>query len=254
MAHDGRHGALAADGAEELSSLEQTLQLEQIADCDIFVGQPREEARHGKTRTHLFGGLIAAQSVAAAGRTVPLSHRIHSLHSYFILAGDGRTPILFNVTRTRDGGSFKTRQVTAMQENRTTDFWMARWLVPAAAVTICLTVCRLRGFVMHAGPIFVMTASFHKHEKGPEFQRPPQQVFSLLRELLPRSGGRLPTPKELIADGRRIDKGLGATTWTIPVLTGYNHSLAWHKHAHPRKRLRRGASAAQENADWLMHW
>jgi acyl-CoA thioesterase-2 len=204
------------------STLEQTLALDQVAGCDIFVGQPRKESVGAATRTHLFGGLIAAQSVVAAGRTVLPTHRIHSLHSYFILAGDGRMPILYNVTRVRDGRSFATRQVTAMQENK---------------------------------PIFMMMASFHTDEPGPEFQRPPEQLHRLLGDLLPRSGGRVPSTSELHRDGQRAT---GLVTQTLPVLSGLNHSLAYHKHAtqvgHNERgeALEIGAPTSRVN-NWVMH-
>lgn len=111
-------GAPAKEGFWPRTPLERVLDLEQIASSNVFVGQPREEAASSATRTHLFGGLIAAQSVAAACRTVAPNYRIHSLHSYFILAGDGRMPIMFQVTEIRNGGSFQTRQVLATQENK----------------------------------------------------------------------------------------------------------------------------------------
>ena len=73
------------------TTLERVLTLTRIAGSDVFVGQPREQTATGSGRTHLFGGLIAAQSVVAASETVPPNFRIHSMHSYFVLAGDGRS-------------------------------------------------------------------------------------------------------------------------------------------------------------------
>mmetsp|Transcript_17031 Transcript_17031/g.20633 ORF Transcript_17031/g.20633 Transcript_17031/m.20633 type:complete len:217 (-) Transcript_17031:775-1425(-) len=92
----------------------ESLAIKRIADCDVYVGKgiPTPWKR-------LFGGQTLGQSVMAACYTVDSDYPIHSLHSYFILSGSSRKDILFNVERTRDGGSFKTRAVKAMQSNRT---------------------------------------------------------------------------------------------------------------------------------------
>lgn len=194
--------------------LEETLDLKQIANCDIFVGQPIPAASSppSPTRTHLFGGLIAAQSVVAASRTVPPSHRIHSLHSYFILAGDGRLPILFHVDRIRDGSSFKTRQVLAKQENR---------------------------------PIFMMIASFHVDEPGPEFQKTPEELKAL-STLMPEDAP-LQTPTEMIAAGKRIEYSPSTAWMTLLSGEGRNHSLVWRK---SRSQLR-GIQAGDDS--WVLH-
>jgi len=66
----------------------------------------------------VFGGQVAAQSLAAAYRTVPEWARVHSLHSYFISAGDPARPLTFDVKRIRDGRSFISRQVEVTQQER----------------------------------------------------------------------------------------------------------------------------------------
>ena len=66
---------------------------------------------------HLFGGQIIAQSIAAATATVT-DRPIHSLHGYFLSAGDGRHRLHFQVERLRDGGRFSNRRVTVTQGNR----------------------------------------------------------------------------------------------------------------------------------------
>lgn len=216
----------AAVGTPRLtaSDLEKTLALEQVAGCDIYVGQPRKQAMTGDTKTHLFGGLIAAQSVVAASRTVLSTHRIHSLHSYFILAGDGRIPILYKVERVRDGRSFATRQVTAMQENK---------------------------------PIFMAMASFHTEEPGPEFQRPVDEVGDLVSRVLPLSGGLVPSPDDLIVGGQRPQNNNGSTE-TLPVLSALNHSLAYHRHELKVTHNERGeqldvVSGTGASENWIMH-
>ena len=65
--------------------------------------------------TRVFGGQVAGQAVVAAGRTVEPDRAVHSLHSYFLRPGDPRVPIIFDVERIRDGRSFTTRRVRAVQ-------------------------------------------------------------------------------------------------------------------------------------------
>lgn len=64
----------------------------------------------------IYGGQVVAQALLAAARTVEVPHRPHSLHAYFVRAGDERRPVLYEVDRVRDGRSFTTRQVVAYQE------------------------------------------------------------------------------------------------------------------------------------------
>ena len=63
----------------------------------------------------LFGGQVAAQALYAAGKTAPAGRLPHSLHGYFLRAGDPRRPTLFRVDRDRDGGAFSARRVVAIQ-------------------------------------------------------------------------------------------------------------------------------------------
>jgi len=85
----------------------ELLELEAL-DRDLFLGSPG----HGEGR--LFGGLVAAQSVMAAGLTVADGH-LHSLHAYFLRPGRHDAPIRFVVDRIRDGRTFTTRRVVAHQ-------------------------------------------------------------------------------------------------------------------------------------------
>ncbi|MFF3791946.1 acyl-CoA thioesterase [Streptomyces sp. NPDC001981] len=66
-----------------------------------------------------FGGQVAAQSLIAAGATVAPDRLVHSLHGYFIRPGRTDRPIVYQVDRTRDGGSFTTRRVVAVQDGET---------------------------------------------------------------------------------------------------------------------------------------
>jgi acyl-CoA thioesterase-2 len=67
---------------------------------------------------HVFGGQVLAQAIAAAYRTVEADHDLHSVHSYFIRPGDWNVPIIYEVDRIRDGRSFTTRRVVAIQHGR----------------------------------------------------------------------------------------------------------------------------------------
>jgi acyl-CoA thioesterase-2 len=94
-----------------LDFLVNLLDLEAI-EVNIFRGtQPNEE------RQRVFGGQVAAQALMAAGRTVEHG-QVHSLHSYFLRPGDPTVPILYEVDRIRDGRSFTTRRVVAVQHGR----------------------------------------------------------------------------------------------------------------------------------------
>jgi acyl-CoA thioesterase-2 len=96
---------------QALSDLIDLLDLEAI-EVNIFRGKNIDE-----TRLRVFGGQVAAQSLVAAGRTVDRG-RVHSLHSYFLRPGDPTAPILYEVDRIRDGRSFTTRRVVAIQHGQ----------------------------------------------------------------------------------------------------------------------------------------
>lgn len=71
----------------------------------------------GETTMRIFGGQVIAQALAAAYKTVP-DRLCHSLHAYFIRPGDPGIPVIYSVDRARDGGSFITRRVVAIQHGR----------------------------------------------------------------------------------------------------------------------------------------
>ena len=66
----------------------------------------------------VYGGQVLAQALTAAVRTVPAERSAHSLHAYFLLPGDPKVPIVYEVERIRDGGSFTTRRVKGIQHGR----------------------------------------------------------------------------------------------------------------------------------------
>ena len=116
-----------------LKELLDILDLEQIEN-DIFRGRSPQDRQQ-----RVFGGQVAGQALVAAGRTVPVNRPVHSLHAYFIRPGDPLVPIVYTVDRVRDGRSFTTRRVTAIQ---------------------------------HGKAIFTLSASFQIVESGPTHQAP----------------------------------------------------------------------------------
>ncbi len=88
------------------------LDLERVED-DIFRGVSPETPQQ-----RIFGGQVAAQALVAAGRTVPTDRGVHSLHAYFLVGGDPSVPVVYLVDRIRDGRSFTTRRVVAVQHGR----------------------------------------------------------------------------------------------------------------------------------------
>jgi len=100
---------------------------------------------------NVFGGQVLAQAVNAAYRTIPENRFLHSLHSYFLEAGDLAVPINYHVAEMRDGGSFSTRRVTASQKGKT---------------------------------IFILAASFHQKENGFEHQTTFNKKIKQPEELL----------------------------------------------------------------------
>jgi acyl-CoA thioesterase-2 len=104
--HDG------ATGQPVLDRLVALLDLERI-EANIFRGvSPADRP------IRVFGGQVAGQALVAAGRTVPPDRQVHSLHAYFIRGGDPSIPIVYEVDPIRDGRSFTTRRVVAIQRGK----------------------------------------------------------------------------------------------------------------------------------------
>lgn len=92
-----------------LADIVDTLHVDQVTD-DEFVATQLDNPAH-----HIVGGHIAGQALMAASRTAP-GRTPHSVHVYYIRAGDARRPVDFHVVRSRDGGTLSTRQITARQD------------------------------------------------------------------------------------------------------------------------------------------
>ena len=117
---------------QRLAELLQLLDLERLED-NLYRGQS-----HDIGSPQVFGGQVLGQALVAASRTVE-ERLVHSLHAYFLRRGDVNAPIVFEVDRSRDGGSFTSRRVVAIQ---------------------------------HGQPILTMSASFHLTESGIDHQAP----------------------------------------------------------------------------------
>jgi acyl-CoA thioesterase-2 len=159
--------AAVATGQAAVDGLLDLLDLEPLGP-DEFRG---ESPPVGPQR--VFGGQVAGQALVAAGRTVDPARHVHSLHGYFVRAGDPSVPILYRVENIRDGRSFSVRRSVAYQ---------------------------------HDKPIFFMSASFHREEHGldhhapaPADVPPPEDVPLMTERLAPypeRLGiwARIPRP------------------------------------------------------------
>src|SRR4029450_7167911 len=95
-----------------LDDLLDLLELETL-EVNLFRGTSPDEDRQ-----RVFGGQVAAPALVAAGRTVDDDRSVHSLHSYFLRPGDPNVPIIYEVDRIRDGRSFTTRRVVAIQHGK----------------------------------------------------------------------------------------------------------------------------------------
>jgi acyl-CoA thioesterase-2 len=116
-----------------LDELVDLLDLERV-DLNLFRGfSPPED------RLRVFGGQVAAQALIAAGRTVGegtgADRPVHSLHAYFLRPGDPKIPIIYSVDRIRDGRSFTTRRVAAIQRGEPIFHLSASFQVPETGVS-----------------------------------------------------------------------------------------------------------------------
>ncbi len=146
--------------ATALDDLVTLLDLETI-EVNLFRGRSPDESRQ-----RVFGGQVAGQALVAATRTVDVGRAVHSLHAYFLLPGDPTTPIVYEVDRIRDGRSFTTRRVVAIQ---------------------------------HGRAIFNLQASFHAAESGPDHQvRMPADIPPA--ETLPDFKSRMEPYRERIGE------------------------------------------------------
>jgi len=118
-----------AEHEQVVSELVALLTLERLED-NLFRGQSRDIGTK-----YVFGGQVLGQALSAAQQTLEPGRSVHSLHAYFLRAGDITAPIVFDVDRARDGHSFSVRRVTAIQ---------------------------------HGQPILVFASSFQKSEPGVE--------------------------------------------------------------------------------------
>jgi acyl-CoA thioesterase II len=144
-----------------LADLLQVLQLERL-EINLFRGVSRDLGM-----PQVFGGQVLGQALSAASSTVDADRTVHSLHAYFLLPGDVNAPIIYEVDRSRDGGSFSSRRVVAIQ---------------------------------HGQQIFHMSASFQVEQAGLEHQSampvvPAADTLSDIRDLVGQSASIPPELK-----------------------------------------------------------
>jgi acyl-CoA thioesterase-2 len=108
------------------------LELE-VLDRDLFRAQSGTAATG---RQSLYGGQVAAQTLRAAGLTVPADRLPHSLHGYFLRPGQMERPVILHVDRDRDGGSFSARHVRAVQDGEVIFSMVASFHVPEDGVAL----------------------------------------------------------------------------------------------------------------------
>jgi acyl-CoA thioesterase-2 len=106
-----------------LAEMLALLEVEAV-ETDVFLAAPYRASEH------VFGGQVMAQALRAAGRTVQDGRHVHSLHGYFLRPGDHERPIVLEVERTRDGRSFSTRRVVAIQHGRAIFEMSTSWQDP----------------------------------------------------------------------------------------------------------------------------
>lgn len=103
---------------ENLSQIENVLELTELTDIDPDLFTNTRPMWHPPGARGIFGGAVIAQTLAAAQKTIPADFTVHSMHCYFVLAGNSEIPILYHVERVRSGKSFATRTVQARQRGK----------------------------------------------------------------------------------------------------------------------------------------
>ncbi len=153
-----QNDAAATRTSAALTQLIAILDLERL-EANLFRGQTQTLGWQ-----RVYGGLVLSQALVAAIRTVEADRIAHSMHGYFLLGGEPGSPIVYDVERVRDGSSFNTRRVKAIQ---------------------------------HGRPIFVLSVSFQKQEESYSHQAqmptvPAPEDLPSVEDLLQQFGDKLP--------------------------------------------------------------
>jgi acyl-CoA thioesterase II len=233
-----------------LAHVLRCLELEPL-DADLFLGDP------GPGKGRLFGGMVAAQCVMAAGRTVEPERLLHSLHAYFLRPGRHDRPIRFLVDRMRDGRSFTTRRVKAHQGGEAIFALEASYALPEEGIehqdpmpeVPAPEDCpdregeRLRKlgeeWQNHPVNAVEVRVTDDRNVAGGERGEPRQSYWMRLRGTVPDSGERLLTALFVYASDRAL-----LSTAALP------HGVHWGK----------GMAASLDHAVWihrpvdLHHW
>jgi acyl-CoA thioesterase-2 len=216
---------------------------------DVFSGH-----NHLQPWGRVFGGQVLAQSLVAATRTVDADRPVHSLHGYFLRAGDGSEPITFAVERLRDGRSFSARRVHALQFGRPILSMIASFQRPdpgidhAAPMPDVPPPDSLRSLIDYYADVDTAPARYWQR-KRPMDLRPVQQPIHVYpaepatsQAIWMRAVGRLPDDPGLHAavlayasDYNLLEPALRAhgLTWSEPGLrvASLDHAMWWHRPA-----------------------
>ncbi len=181
--------------SQPLSELVAQLALEKIEE-NLFRGQS-QDLGWGT----VFGGQVLGQALSAAVRTVPSERLVHSLHAYFLRPGDVSRPIVYDVDRIRDGGSFTTRRVRAIQNGQ---------------------------------PIFNMSASFQVLEPG--FEHQDEAPLAPAPESLPTEQERIASRAHLLPKGMR-ERALAVRPFELRAVDRQDEDLIGPPPKEPRRMV-----------------
>jgi len=122
---------------KRLADLQQQFELERL-EVNLFRGQSRDTGS-----AQVFGGQVLGQALKAASATIDDGRAVHSLHAYFLRRGDFTKPIVYSVDRSRDGGSFSTRRVVAIQNGEQIFICSASFQTPEPGLDYQMTAPRV---------------------------------------------------------------------------------------------------------------
>lgn len=191
--------------ASLVAELVELLRLERLED-NLFRGQSRDIGTH-----YVFGGQVLGQALSAAQETVDPSRVVHSLHAYFLRAGDVQHPIVYHVENPRDGKSFSVRRVVAIQHGKTIFHMSASFQQPETGAehqlsmpevpapddlpppqplppeTMARLSPKLQRWLSRQGP-FEFRPVYPRDELNPSKRPPYQQVWFRLAGAVPDDG------------------------------------------------------------------
>jgi acyl-CoA thioesterase-2 len=234
--------------AAQSANLLPILQLERL-ELDLFRGASPEPER-----ARVFGGQVVAQALTAAISTVS-ERAVHSLHAYFLLAGDAAVPIIYDVARLRDGGSFSTRRVRALQHGQTIFEMSASFHAAETGLTHQFAMPEtvdpeslpdagsirdmpdvpspVRAYFDAARPIEMRPVDMTRYRKRGEAREPRQAVWFRTSEPLPDDDGLHQAALAYASDKTLLDTALvthGKTVFSMEIMAAsLDHAVWFHR-------------------------